>query len=250
MYVTKYQDGKKYQNILENTLESLNKVLIPLESSSQEKIEFQFQLRNINALLESMQEQIKSTEYKISEYNRLVEESKVLAKKQKDLSIIMEAVSTKKGIPVVYMNTYLGKIQTLANNLLSIIYGDQLRLAKFKVTQETFEIPYVRNGTKIPDVRFASQSEIPLTTMALSFALSHKATEKYNIILLDEIDAGFDEHNRSAFLKMLHRQMVELHAEQVFIISHNLNNIIDIPIDVIRMSDVNSPSKLQNIIYG
>ena len=250
MYVTKYQDGKKYQNILENTLESLNKVLIPLESSSQEKIELQFQLRNINTLLGSMQEQIKSTEYKISEYNRLVEESKVLAKKQKDLSIIMEAVSTKKGIPVVYMNTYLGKIQTLANNLLSIIYGDQLRLAKFKVTQETFEIPYVRNGTKIPDVRFASQSEIPLTTMALSFALSHKATEKYNIILLDEIDAGFDEHNRSAFLKMLHRQMMELHAEQVFIISHNLNNIIDIPIDVIRMSDVNSPSKLQNIIYG
>ena len=85
--------------------------------------------------------------------------------------------------------------------------------------------------------------------MALSFALSHKATEKYNIILLDEIDAGFDEHNRSAFLKMLHRQMTELKAEQVFIISHNLNNIIDIPVDVIKLSDVGGMNKLQNIIY-
>ena len=247
--VSKYTDGKKYQKMIQSTLESVNKILIPLESASKEKMELSFQLRTINDGIHNTQDRIKSIEYKIAEYNRLVEESEILAKKQKDLSIIMDAVSTKKGIPVIYMKTYLGKIQTLANNLLSIIYGDDLRLAKFKVTHETFEIPYIRNGRKIPDVRFASQSEIPLTTMALSFALSHKATEKYNIILLDEIDAGFDEHNRSAFLKMLHRQMVELKAEQVFIISHNLNNIIDIPVDVIKLSDVGGMNKLQNIIY-
>lgn len=247
--ISKYNDGKKYQKIIQGTLDSVNRILIPLESASKEKLELSFQLRTITNSIQNTQEHIKSIEYKISEYNRLVEESTILSKKHKDLSIIMEAVSTKKGIPVVYMKTYLGKIQTLANSLLSIIYGEDLRLAKFKVTQDTFEIPYVRNGRKIPDVRFASQSEIPLTTMALSFALSHKATGKYNIILLDEIDAGFDEHNRSAFLKMLHRQMSELKAEQVFIISHNLNNIIDIPVDVIKLSDVGGMNKLQNIIY-
>ena len=49
---------------------------------------------------------------------------------------------------------------------------------------------------------------------------------------------------------MLDTQIKMLKAEQVFIISHNINNIIDIPVDVIRMSDDIPLSKLQNVIYG
>ena len=63
------------------------------------------------------------------------------------------------------------------------------------------------------------------------------------------MDAGFDEQNRQAFLQMLDTQIKMLKAEQVFIISHNINNIIDIPVDVIRMSSDIPLSKLQNIIY-
>jgi DNA repair exonuclease SbcCD ATPase subunit len=188
-------------------------------------------------------------ENRIDEYHRLVKEEKILSRHYKNLNVILETTSTRKGIPVSYMNAYLGKIQKLANSLLKIIYGDDLQLARFKVTQETFEIPYIKNGTKIPDVKYASQSEVPLITMALSFALANKASRHYNILLLDEMDAGLDEDNRLAFLKMLDRQMKELNAEQVFMISHNLNSINDIPIDVIRLSDIGVNSRLQNIIY-
>ena len=247
--VTKYADGKKYLKIIESTLEAANKILIPLESASSERVEAQYKLRTLNALITSLREDSKNLENKISDYNRLVKEETILSRSYKHLSMILETVSTKKGIPVSYMKIYLGKIQNLANSLLKIIYGDDLQLTKFKVSQETFEIPYIKNGTKIPDVKFASQSEVPLITMALSFALANKAAGDYNILMLDEMDAGLDEETRSAFLRMLSQQMHELKAEQVFIISHNLNNIIDIPIDVIKLSDIPTNPKLQNVIY-
>ena len=147
------------------------------------------------------------------------------------------------------MQKYLGKIQKMANNLLKLIYDDNLQLSKFEVTPDSFEVPYVKNGKKIPDVKYSSQSEIALVTMALSFALSNKATGNYNILLLDEIDSGLDQNNRMAFLKMLYMQMDLLHAEQVFIISQNLDQMINVPMDVIRLSDTGVRSRLQNIIY-
>lgn len=247
--LSKYQEEKKYQKMTKQSLDDTNKLLLPLENATKEKSELQFKLQHVDSNIHMNQDRYKTLEYKINEYKRLLEEEKVIAKKHHDLSMILESVSTKKGIPVLYMKTYLGRIQKLSNDLLSIIYSGSFRLASFKVTQETFEIPYIKNGSKIPDVRYASQSEIPLATMALSFALSNRASSSYNIILLDEMDAGFDEHNRNAFLKMLSEQIRLLKAEQVFIISHNINNIIDIPIDVIKMSDNVPISKLQNIIY-
>ena len=247
--VSKYQDGKKYQKIIMSTLESTNKILIPLESSSNEKIELTYKLNSLNETIHSTREDSKQLDNKIQDYIRLLKEAEFLKKKHNDLNILLDSVSTKKGIPVLYMKTYLGKIQKLANSLLEIIYEDELQLAKFKVTQETFEVPYIKNGTKVPDVKYASQSEIALITMALSFALANRASGMYNILLLDEIDAGLDETNRQSFLRMLDRQMTELKAEQVFIISHNLSGMVGLPMDVIRLSDIGIKNKSQNIIY-
>ncbi|MCM1218427.1 MAG: hypothetical protein NC548_28400 [Lachnospiraceae bacterium] len=247
--VTKYNDGKKYRKMVQSTLESTTKLLDPLESASSEKMELEFQLRQQTNLINLLRQQQRELDNKLNEYNRLLKEGKELADKHHDLTIIMESVSTKKGIPVIYMKNYLAKIQKLANNLLQLIYDDDLQLANFKVTQDTFEVPYVKNGTKIPDVKYASQSEVALITMALSFALANRATGMYNILLLDEIDAGLDEANRSAFLKMLYMQMNALKAEQVFIISHNLSQMVNVPMDCIKLSDTGMNSKLQNVIY-
>lgn len=247
--VTKYNDGKKYEKIFQSTLESTNKILIPLESASQELMGLEFELKHLTNSINSQREAHKELENKISEYKRLVTEGEELSKKHKDLSLILDTVSTKKGIPVIYMQRYLGKIQQLANNLLKLIYNDALQLAKFKVTQDTFEVPYIKNGTLIPDVKYASQSEVALITMALSFALSNKASGSYNILLLDEIEGGLDEINRGAFLTMLYMQMNALNAEQVFIISQNLPQMINVPMDCIMLSEIGTKSKLQNIIY-
>lgn len=247
--VTKYADSKKYRKLFQSNLDATMKILVPLETAESERMELDFQLRQADSTIQRLRMDYKSLENKLNEYARLVKEGIELDQKFRDLNIILSAVSTKKGIPVVYMKNYLGRIQQLTNNLLQLIYDDELQLANFNVTQDTFEVPYVKNGTKIPDVKYGSQSEVSLITMALSFALANKASDAYNIILLDEIDAGLDESNRSAFLKMLYTQMVALKSEQVFIISHNLTQMVNVPMDCIRLSDAGVKSKLQNVIY-
>lgn len=247
--VTKYIDGKKYKKIIQSTLDATNKVLSPLENSANERVQLGYQLdavKNRIGMLRIDEEELKN---KLNEYARLQKEAKKLQKKHKDLDMIQKSVSTRKGIPVFYMNLYLGKIQKLANALLEIIYEDEFKLAKFNVDQEIFEIPYIKDGVKVSDVKYASQSELALATLALSFALSNRASGAYNILLLDEMDAGLDETNRASFLRMLDRQMRELYAEQVIIISHSLNHMLNVPMDVIRLSDLNIRSKLQNVIY-
>lgn len=247
--VTKYDDGKKYKKVFESTLVSTRKILEPLESASSEMMELEFSLKQITNLINLNREQHKTLETKINEYRRLTKEGEELSAKMGDLSVLLDTLSTKKGIPVIYMKRYLGEIQKLANNLLKIIYGDKLQLAKFKVTYDTFEIPYIKNGKKIPDVRYASQSEVSLITMALSFALAYRASGSYNILLLDEIDAGLDEVTRPAFLKLLYTQMNKLKAEQCFIISQNLSQMVNVQMDCIMMSEIGTRSKLQNVIY-
>ena len=247
--VTKYNENIKYRKVFESTLASANKILAPLESATTRKTELDFQLRNTDNAIALLNNQQRELELKINEYKRLTNESVKLAKTHKDLNMILEAVSTKKGIPVYYMKKYLTKIQKLSNDLLRLIYEDEFKLAEFKVTPETFEVPYIKNGRKIPDIKYASQSEVALATMALSFALATNASNKYNILLLDEIDAGLDDTNRASFLKMLYMQMDKIHAEQVFIISHNLSQMTNVPMDCICLSDVEIRSKLQNVIF-
>lgn len=247
--VSKYNDSKKFYKVIHNTLINTNKLLKPLESAQDEKRDLEYELRSVDNEISRNRIELKKLEGRIEEYKKLLKDGKKLNKEFIDISAIMNAVSTKKGIPVIYMGEYLRKIQSLANQLLSLIYDGELMLSNFKITQDTFEIPYIKNGSLIPDVKYSSQSELSLITMALSFALSYKASGNYNILLLDEIDAGLDEYNRHAFLKMLDQQIEMLDAEQVFIISHNISQMANIPMDVIQLSDI-STNKLQNVIYG
>lgn len=247
--VTKFQESSKHRSIYDQTVKATKAILEPMESAEHERMTLNFQQQHLENMIASCRNDHRILEMKLVTYNRLLKESKMLSQKNNELTMILEAVSTKKGIPVYYMKHYLAKIQKLSNDLLELIYGDEFQLAAFNVTPDTFEVPYVKNGKKIPDIKYASQSEIALSTMALSFALANSATDKYNILLLDEIDGGLDDTNRSAFLDMLRMQMDTLNAEQVFIISQNLGQMANIPMDCIDLSDVGMKSPLQHIIY-
>lgn len=248
--VSRYNEISKYKDMFESTLQSTTKILGPLEKAEQERMRLQYELDQQTSRLESTRNQQKLLDRRITEYKRLVEEGERLSKEFKDLKVIQSSVNTKGGIPVIYMKRYLGRIRNLANNLLSIIYGDNFKLGKFHITDDTFEIPYIKHGTKISDVKYSSQSELSMSTIAISFALSNNSSGKYNIPLLDEVDSGLDESNRLSFLKMFNLQMNALKAEQAFIISQNLSQMVNVPMDVIMLGDTGSHiSKLQNVIY-
>lgn len=247
--VTKHNDSKKYKSILISTLENTKKILEPLENANKEKLELDFQLRELNNDLNSLRNLSNSMNIKINEYNKLLNEGKKLSKMKDDLDIILESVGTKKGIPVIYMKKYLSKIQKLANDLLYLIYQDNLKLSKFNISRDSFEVPYIKNGKKIPDIKYGSQSELAMTTMALSFALSYNMTKDYNILLVDEADSGLDETNRFGFIKMLYNQMEHIKSDQVFVISQNLSQMASIPMDVILLSDRDYKNDMENIIF-
>lgn len=249
--VSRFNEISKYKDMFESTIMSTTKILEPLERAEQERIRVDIELRQKSSQIESTREQHKRLERRIHEYRRLVEEGEALSKKNKHLQIIMETVNTKEGIPVIYMKKYLGRIKDLANNLLRIVYGDSFKLAKFHITHDTFDIPYIKNGIKVADVKYSSQSELAMSTVAISFALSNRSSGKYNIPLLDEVESGLDESNRASFLKLFNMQMNALNAEQAFVISQNLSQMANVPMDVIQLGDAGiQPSKIHNIIYS
>jgi DNA repair exonuclease SbcCD ATPase subunit len=88
----------------------------------------------------------------------------------------------------------------------------------------------------IDDVSHCSQGEESFISIALSFALIEQSIKKYNIMLLDEIDATLDSTNRALFLNILEDYLDMINSEQVFMVSHN-NMFDNYPVDVIMTSD-------------
>ena len=67
----------------------------------------------------------------------------------------------------------------------------------------------------------ASQGQRSIISLALSFALIRQATTKYNILLLDEMDGPLYASDRTKFFDILYKQIAEINAEQIFLVSHN-----------------------------
>ena len=248
LLIQKYEELSKYIDIFKHTIESTEKILVPLENAENEKYTLQLSLSKIEVIINNMKDKQRELDIRINDYKSLLKEDKKLSKKYNDLKLILESTSTKKGIPVIYIQEYLKQIQSLSNELLGLIFDD-FKLASFNITADVFEIPYIKNGKYIQDVKYASQSELALSSIAISFALAKYASTKYNILLLDEIDAGLDDVNKKSFLTLLESQMNILKAEQIFVISHNMASMNDVAMDCIKLSEVPFKSELQNIIY-
>ena len=160
-------------------------------------------------------------EFRIENYKRYKKDLDELSSKFTDLEYLARALSSREGIPLIFIQAYLKDIKDVANQLLDVVYDGDLHLEDFEITAEEFGIPYSTKGTTVKDVIYASQGERSFISLALSFALTYKSISKYNIMLLDEIDATLDISNREKFLHVLEMQIDMIHAEQVFVISHN-----------------------------
>lgn len=160
-------------------------------------------------------------EFRIENYKRYKKDLDELSSKFTDLEYLARALSSREGIPLIFIQAYLKDIKDVANQLLDVVYDGDLHLEDFEITADEFGIPYSTKGTTVKDVIYASQGERSFISLALSFALTYKSILKYNIMLLDEIDATLDISNREKFLHVLEMQIDMIHAEQVFVISHN-----------------------------
>jgi len=239
-----------------NTLKDLEKAIFNKQEIKQkinisinEIKELDKEIAAIDNEIKNVQNEITNNKFKLKDFITLNDEKKMLEEKFDDINILREALSTNKGIPLLFIQLYFKNTKMIVNNLLDTIYKGELEIDDFEITDKEFRIPYIKNGIRVSDVVLSSQGERSFISIALSFALIIQSLKKYNIMLLDEIDATLDQTNRYLFLSILEKQMESIGAEQVFLITHN-NMFDNYPVDLILTSDVEIDNfKNMNIVF-
>lgn len=187
--------------------------------------------------------------FNMETYKGLVEEYNILKLLFADADEIKEALSSSKGIPLIFLQVFLKNCPLMMNSLLDTIYGGELQIEGFMIDENEFRIPFVKSGTRIPDIVMASQGESSFISIVLSLSLIIQSMTKYDIIGLDELDGPLDTKNREEFIKVLYTFIDQVNSEQVFLISHN-NMFDNEPIDLIMTGDMDIDNyKFANVIF-
>ena len=171
----------------------------------------------------------------ISQYESLLKDYELYSKRYDENSYIKRAMSSKEGMPLEYINMYMGDLKSVINDLLNIVYDGELEISDLQINSDEFRIPYYRGNYLISDILQASQGETAFLSIALSFALIYRSILNYNVILLDEVDGALDDEKRKKFIAILERLMEMIDAEQIFLITHN-NLFSMYPVDVLSLS--------------
>lgn len=156
------------------------------------------------------------------DYNEHMNDMKCNSEADARYKIIAEATSSTKGKPVIAIRDTIKRALHMTNRLLDVMYNGEIKMLKPEIDESSFSLPFRCGCNNSPDIKFGSQSESTLLSLALSLSLASSLTE-YNIPLVDEIDAYIDAHMRESFLMMLQEIMSTLKMEQLFLISHSIS---------------------------
>ena len=218
---------------LDDKIQTLQSAYDSIQELAVEKNKLSSELEQVMFEFNKVQNEFNNNDYKLRYYETYNEELKKYNETYDEMSLVRSALSSKEGIPLLFIQIYLKNVQDITNDLLEVIYENDLYIDEFVITADEFKIPFNTKGTTIKDVCYASQGERSFISLALSFALIYQSISRYNILLLDEIDATLDTENRGKFLQVLEKHISMIEGEQVFVISHN-NMFNMYPVDVIN----------------
>lgn len=137
------------------------------------------------------------------------------------VEVMRSIIAPGKGIWKEAINLYMYDIHTIANQLLLSTFDGNLYLKDFIITDKSFIIPYVYNGSEGADITLASSSQQSTICTALSLAILSKMMDKYGILTYDEVDATLSPSNKEVFVDILAKQMRFIGIGQSFIITHS-----------------------------
>lgn len=181
------------------------------------------------------------------EYNQ---ELATLKDRYDKIEIIKHYSSPTKGIQLVFMELYMGKILTLANELLSLLFNGEYVIQPFIINESEFRIPCLGQGYINDDISSMSSSQLTMISMIISFSLLHTSSSKYNILKLDEIDGPLDENNRIMFIDVMNRIMQIMNVEQCIMVSHSSELQVDTSdVILLKNSQLSTDYDRGNIIW-
>lgn len=171
----------------------------------------------------------------------------------KDIEVIRKVLSTNKGIPLIFVKSYLQKTRKLVNDILEDVFDGEKKLDKFVINDKEFRIPLITGNEINEDISNASSGERSIISLAFTLALTEQnkiSNMMYRILLLDEVDGPLDAKKRRKFLNLLEKRTKKLKIKQSFMITHN-DCFNDYPVNLILFKGHTiNDTKNKNIIYS
>ena len=167
-------------------------------------------------------------------------EYEAIIQEREYMTYMVEATSSKDGIPLEMVKSFIDDCKYLVNDLIRDIMDDDIEIEKFKIDDD-FTIPYRKNGMLVSDVSKASQGQKSILMVAISFAFMEKCISManvpiYNIPLLDEPDGSLYKSDKTKMFSMLMKHAKVIGSSQIFLITHS-NNYNGQSVGVITTTD-------------
>lgn len=240
--VTKFRDNLVSKLEIDKEYERLHIMYEQNESNIQRKEATLYNIEEIenkplNERLSEVKSKLDNIKNNLFLFKTYSDKLNEIESKIVDIYEIKEALDPKKGIPLLFMEDYLYKVEDKTNELLDKAYNGSFQI-KFSIKKREFLIQVFKSdGTNLNDILMASQGQIALTTIALSLAMIETLLEncKFKAIYVDEADSSLDPSNRRIFLDMVQIQLGK-EIDQCFMITHN-DEFYSQPIDMILLKD-------------
>lgn len=247
--ISSLKDAKIERANLEKVINELSNKLDMVSEDRNKVNELKMRLNHLLERERLLTNETELNKMKLIQYEELVNDIEKLNNDYEDYSVVVDSLSSKRGIPLEFMNYYLENLKVKVNDCLRIVYGDSVYISRMEVDEKSFDIIYVKDGLEVADIRNASQGESSFFNLAITFAFLLQDLKDYNILLLDEVDGVLDVDKKNLFLDILYDRLREMNCEQCFLITHSdIYNNHDVNIILTDGSDV-SRFKKSTIIY-
>jgi hypothetical protein len=245
------EELKKSKNELESQLRvisgNIDKIALEIKSINQAKS----QLYSITQEIGPLYNQKDAINYSCNKLIEYKADLQLYTEKYNLVELLKKYSSpTKGGIQTIFIQLYMDKTLSMSNQLLSMMFGGELELLPYVISENEFRIPTRNRSTNLvtDDISNCSTSEKSMIAMIMSFVLAFQGSSVYNIIRLDEVDGGLDQYNRSIFPQILNSMMSMLNIEQCLIVSHSSESDMS-DVDIISLTQVSHETMKGNVIF-
>lgn len=207
------------------------------------------ELNDLNSIsIPELTNQIEQAKYQMILFDQYKKDYSEYSQLYDKIEIVKQSTSIN-GIQAEIMDYTMNQILSMVNQLAAMMFGGRFSLEKFEITADDFLISFYdqETGQIRPDISMMSSSQLGQLSMIISFVLLHNASEKFNIIRLDEVDNNLDSDNRLRFFGLVYTIMQILNFDQCIIISHNSElDLSNCDLIVTRLQNVEAYNDLLN----
>lgn len=216
-----YEDSSKKQQACQEEYEQLGKTVNIILNLMDKMVEYQKDIRSLEETMRDLGPKRERLKYDLNQLNELKAEKAIIERDFTIIEIMRQIIAPGKGIWGECIALYMDDVRSVTNQLLLNMFGGNLYLDEFIITDKEFLIPYVHNGSEGEDVSMASSSQQAAISMALSLAIISKMAGNYGVCVFDEADAPMSPANKEMFAEILIKQAKYIGLNQLFVVTHS-----------------------------